>query len=77
MTYADIVQSALEIKTAGLWVIVSVRVDLQTGMFENGGVIAPRRTWQVDFLVAFPPRIEESATDSQGTGATDGLNGGN
>lgn len=69
----DIRNHALEIKTNGVLVVVSVLGDLEAGVSEDGTVVGPRWIWDVDLLCAWVPLCEELTADAESASAGDGL----
>lgn len=72
----DVSNQTLKVKTDGLLVVVAVLLDLKTGMVEDGLVVSPRGGRDVDLLLAREELLEESSTDTEGTGTRDGLGDG-
>lgn len=72
----DVSNQTLEVKADGLLVVVAVLLDLKTGMVEDGLVVSPRRGRDVDLLLAGEELLEESSTNTEGTGTRDGLGDG-
>ena len=69
----DVGNQALKVQTDGVLVVVTVLLDLEAGVLEDGVVVGPAGVGKVDLLRAGVEALEESTTDSQGTGAGDGL----
>lgn len=74
-TNVDVLECTLEVESTGFRLKVTVAVDLQARMLENGRVVAPARRRQVDLFVAGPVCAKEGAADSQRTRSTDRLHG--
>lgn len=69
----DVGHHALKVEANGILVVVAVLPDGKTGVGEDGLVVGPRGRGNVNILVALVETLEESGTDTQGTGAGDGL----
>jgi len=69
----DVGNQALKVQTDSVLVIVAVLLDLEAGVLEDGAVVGPAGGRKVDLLRAGVEALKESTTDSQGTGAGDGL----
>ena len=69
----DVGNQTLEVETNGVLVVVAVLLNLQTGVLEDSVVVGPARVREVDLLRMRVEALEESTTDSQGTGTRNGL----
>ena len=69
----DILNQTLEVQTDGVFVVVTVLLDLKAGVLEDSVVVGPAGVGKVDLLCAGVEALEESTTDSQGTSARDSL----
>lgn len=72
----EVLNHALEVKANGVLVVVTVVLDLEARVLEDGLVVGPRRGRDADLLLARVPAVEELSTNAQGTGAGDGLGDG-
>lgn len=66
-------EKTLKVKTNGVLVVVAVLLDLKTGVVEDGLVVSPRGSGNVDLLLAGEKLGEESSADTESTSAGDGL----
>lgn len=69
----DVGEETLKVQTDGVLVVVTVLVDLEARVLEDGGVVGPARGGEVDLLRVGVEALEEGTADSQGTGTGDGL----
>ena len=69
----DVGNQTLKVQTDGVLVVVTVLVDLQTRVLEDGTVVGPTGVGEVDLLGVRVEALQESSTDSQGAGTGDGL----
>jgi hypothetical protein len=72
----DIGNHALKVEANGVLVVVAVLLDLQAGVLEDGIVVGPRGSGDVDGLCAGVVTLEEGATNAERTRARDGLGDG-
>lgn len=45
-THRNVLYCAIEVESTGLWVVVSVLIDIHIDMFEDGNMVAPSWCWQ-------------------------------
>lgn len=64
---------ALEVKTNGVLVVVTVLLNFQARVLEDGIVVGPAGGGEIDLLRAGVEALEESTTNSQSTSTGDGL----
>lgn len=69
----DVGKQTLEVETDGVLVVVAVLLHLETRVLEDSVVVGPAGGGEVDFLCVRVEALQESTTDSQGTGTRDGL----
>ena len=69
----DVGNQTLEVQANGVLVVVAVLLDLKAGVLENGVVVGPAGVGKVDLLRVGVEALQESTTNSQGTGSRDGL----
>jgi hypothetical protein len=69
----DVGKHALEVEANGVLVIVSVLLDLEAGILEDGAVVGPRGGGNVDLLGTGVESLEEGSANSEGTSTRDGL----
>lgn len=69
----QILNHALEVQSDGVLVVVPVLLDLQTAVLEDGIVVGPAGSGNVDGLCAGVVALHEVSTDTQSTCAGDGL----
>ena len=73
----QILDESLEVKTAGLGIIVPVVLDLKPGVNKDGDVVAPSRVWQENGLGVLVELGQEFSSNPQSTSSRDGLARGN
>ncbi len=64
---------ALEVEANGVLVVVTVLLNFQARVLEDGVVVGPARGGEIDLLRARVETLEESTTNSQSTSTGDGL----
>lgn len=69
----DIGHETLKVQANGVLVVVTVRLDLETGILENGTVVGPAGRGDIDFLGVGIETGEECTGNSQSSRARDGL----
>jgi hypothetical protein len=69
----DVSDEALEVKANSVLVVVTVGRDLHSGVLEDGGMVGPAGSGKVDLLSVRVEALQESTSDSQGTGTGNGL----
>lgn len=69
----DVSDEALEVKANSVLVVVTVGGDLHSGVLEDGGMVGPAGSGKVDLLSVRVEALQESTSDSQGTGTGNGL----
>jgi hypothetical protein len=69
----DIGKQTVEVQTNGVLVVVAVLLDLEARVLEDGVVVGPAGVGKIDLLRVGVELLEESTTNSQGTGSGDGL----
>lgn len=72
----DVVDQTVNVEADGLLVVVTVGLDVQPAIMEDGLVVRPRRVWEVDGLSVRVETLEESTTNAKGTGSGNGLGDG-
>lgn len=69
----DVGDHSIEVEADGVLVVVAVLLDLQAGVLEDGIVVGPRGSGDVDGLCARIEALEEGTANAQSTGTGDGL----
>lgn len=69
----DVAEQPVKVEADGVLVVVGVRLDLETRVLEDGGVVGPRRLRHVDGLGAGEVARQEGAADAERARARDGL----
>ena len=69
----EVLDQALKVETNGILVVVTVLLNLEAGILEDGLVVGPRGRGDADLLLAVVPALEELGANTEGTGARDGL----
>ena len=72
----DVGDHAIEVQANSVLVVVPVLLDLEAGVLEDGGVVRPRGSGDIDGLRVRVVALEEGAADAKGTGTGDGLGDG-
>lgn len=72
----DVLQHSLQVQTDRLLVVVSVLLDFQSGVLEDGSVVTPGRCRQVDSLGMRVVSLQEGSSDSESASSRDGLGDG-
>lgn len=73
---ADVLDHTLEVETNCILVVVTVCLDAEAGIREDGLVVRPGRVRDEDLLVAGVETLEESGTDTESTSSGDRLGNG-
>ena len=69
----DVGNQTLEVETNGVLVVVTILFNLQARVLEDSVVVGPARVREVDLFRVGIEALQESTTDSQGTGTRNGL----
>lgn len=72
-----ILNHTIEVQTNRIFVVVSILLDLESGVLKDSIVIRPARRGYVDLLCAWIEPFEESSTNAQSSGTRYGLGDGN
>lgn len=74
--FGEVLEHAIEIEADGLWVVVSVGLDLEARVLEHHPMIRPAWSWDIGGLRVRIEAFEECAADAESAGAGDGLRDG-
>lgn len=69
----DIGNHALKVEANGVLVVVAVLLNLETSLGEDGLVVGPRGSGDVDLLLAVVELLEEGGADAESTSTGEGL----
>lgn len=72
----EILDQTLKVQTDGVLVVVAVLVDLKAGVLEDGIVVGPAGSRDIDLLRGRVEALKESTSNAQGAGTGDGLSDG-
>lgn len=72
----EVLLHACKVEADGLFVVVTVLVDLEARVLEDRDVVPPGRCGKVDVLAVGVESLQEGTADTEGTSAGDGLGDG-
>ena len=72
----EIRNQALKVETDGVLVVVAVLFDLKTTILEDGGVVRPAGSRDIDLLFTGVEALEELTSNAERAGSGDGLGDG-
>ena len=75
--YLEVLFQTSKVETDSLLVVVSILLNFQSRVTENGGMVTPCRGGEVYGLGVRVKASEESTTNAEGTSARDGLRNSN